>query len=95
MLVLALEFSRIRAARLDRDGVILPIVTGVAAGRAVTRQPRRQGTAVAAPSKRKSEVRTRTTGQRGVQAGGGSEAAGGLVGLVTVWCEPISQCSTG
>jgi hypothetical protein len=93
MLVLALEFSRIRAARLDRAGVDCPPTRGSQRGErwpdshvAGRRQSRSLKTEERGPDLHR--------GSRGVQAGDGFDAAGGLV-VVTIWCEPISQCSTG
>jgi hypothetical protein len=81
MLVLALEFSRIRAARLDRRASIAH-PTGVAAGRAVARQPRRRGTASRSlkTEERGPDLHRRS---RSVQMGG-DEAAGDLVGRFRV-----------
>jgi hypothetical protein len=93
MLVLALEFSRIRAARLDRAGVNCPLARGSQRGErwpdshvAKERQ--------AAPSKRKSEVRTCTIGHEASRRAAAVKLPAAW-SVLTVWCEPISQCSTG
>ena len=79
MLVLALEFSRIRAARLDRAGVDCPPTRGSQRGERwpdshVARE--RQGRSLKTEERGPDPHRW----ARGVQAGGGSDAAGGLVG---------------